>query len=453
MNTSIIYTLIALGVFTGLIILLSIFGKKLNSNNGFAIVVIIALIFGSLFGFALKGVFGAESEIIQSVTDWIGIISTIFIRALQLLIVPLILISIIKAISQTEGGKETGKKAFRIISVLLFTVIISGIVGYLAVLLFNLDAAALSGTYKPSDRIPTTFVDTLKSIVPNNIFSALSANSALPVVFLAILLGVAYLGVKKESADIAAKFKSAIDVAHTFIIKIVDFVISLTPYGVLAIIALRVVNSDLQIISQLGIFVIAAFAAIILMYIIHLIIMLLLGVNLKKYFKASAPTLLFAFSSRSSAATLPLTVKTLKNLGVSEANSNLAGSFGTVIGQNGCAGIHPAMVATLVALASGINVLSLTFLIPLLIYIAIGSIGIAGVGGGATQASLFILALLGLDLSLVVILASVEFFIDMGRTMLNVNDSILSGLVAEKWENFKNKRKNKASLKNPEITS
>jgi L-cystine uptake protein TcyP (sodium:dicarboxylate symporter family) len=92
------------------------------------------------------------------------------------------------------------------------------------------------------------------------------------------------------------------------------------------------------------------------------------------------------------------------------------------------------MLAILVGLVQGWNVWSIGFLLPLVAYVVIASIGTAGVGGGATNVSLLVLSLLGLPVELVAILISVDFIIDMGRTLVNVSDSILAGLVAEKRE-------------------
>ena len=97
--------------------------------------------------------------------------------------------------------------------------------------------------------------------------------------------------------------------------------------------------------------------------------------------------LTFAFTSRSSSGTLPLTIQTLtKNLGVSEGVANFAATFGTTIGQNGCAGIYPAMLAVMIAPTVGIDPTSLSFIGTLVLTVAIGSFGVAGVGGGATFA-------------------------------------------------------------------
>jgi uncharacterized protein len=149
--------------------------------------------------------------------------------------------------------------------------------------------------------------------------------------------------------------------------------------------------------------------------------------------KKALPTLTFAFTSRSSAGTLPLTIKTqTKDLGVSEGIANFAGSFGLTIGQNGCAGVYPAMLAVMVAPAAGIDPLSPGFIISLILVVAISSFGVAGVGGGATFAALIVLSVMNLPIAIVGLLISVEPLIDMGRTALNVSGSITSGVLTSK---------------------
>jgi L-cystine uptake protein TcyP (sodium:dicarboxylate symporter family) len=275
---------------------------------------------------------------------------------------------------------------------------------------------------------------TLLALIPNNLFAAFSGETVLPVVFVAALIGFVYLAVRKESPIVGKKFDSFIGTVREFVMKAVEFVIELTPFGILAIIAGRIAKGNWQLILQLGLIIVASFAAMVAVFILHLLLLWLMGVNPVRYFKKAGTALLFAFSSRSSAATLPLTIKAQRSLGISEANANLAGSLGTCIGQHGCAGVYPTMLAMLVGLVQGWNVWSLGFLIPLIIYVVIASIGTAGVGGGATQVSLLVLSLIGLPIELVTILISVDFLIDMGRTALNVSDSILAGFYVGKRE-------------------
>ncbi len=118
--------------------------------------------------------------------------------------------------------------------------------------------------------------------------------------------------------------------------------------------------------------------------------------------------LTFAFVTRSSAATIPLTIRAqIEELNVPAPIANIAASFGATIGQNGCAGLYPAMLAVMVA-ASGGTEISLEFVISLVLIVAIGSFGIAGVGGGATNAALVVLPALGFPVTIAALLISIE---------------------------------------------
>ncbi|WP_145429967.1 cation:dicarboxylate symporter family transporter, partial [Staphylococcus hominis] len=133
-----------------------------------------------------------------------------------------------------------------------------------------------------------------------------------------------------------------------------------------------------------------SYAALITMYIIHLIILSVLGINPVKYVKKTIEVLIFAFTSRSSAGALPLNVQTqTKRLGVPEGIANFSATFGLSIGQNGCAGIYPAMLAVMVAPVANVEI-DFQFVVTLIAVVIISSFGVAGVGGGATFASILV---------------------------------------------------------------
>lgn len=141
----------------------------------------------------------------------------------------------------------------------------------------------------------------------------------------------------------------------------------------------------------------------------------------------------FAFTARSSAGALPLNIETqTKALGVDEASANFSGTFGLSIGQNGCAGIYPAMLAAIVAPSAGIDIFSPAYILTIMAVVTISSFGVAGVGGGATFAALIVLGSLNLPVAIVGLVISVEPIIDMARTLLNVNDSMIAGIVSSK---------------------
>ena len=170
------------------------------------------------------------------------------------------------------------------------------------------------------------------------------------MVIFATFVGFAYFRVARKHPEHGNLLKRGIEAVYSIVMAIVTFVLRLTPYGILAIMASTLATSDFSTIWTLGKFLIASYAALITMCIIHVIILSVLGINPFKYVKKTLEILIFAFTSRSSAGSLPLNVQTqTQRLGVPEGIANFSATFGLSIGQNGCAGIYPAMLATMVA--------------------------------------------------------------------------------------------------------
>ncbi|NAP01039.1 cation:dicarboxylase symporter family transporter, partial [Halomonas sp. MG34] len=169
------------------------------------------------------------------------------------------------------------------------------------------------------------------------------------------------------------------------------------------------------------------------MFIIHLVLVGVFGLNPMVYLRKVIPVLGFAFTSRSSAGTIPLNIQAQRNsLGVNEGVANMSASFGATMGQNGCAGVYPAMLAVMIAPTVGIDPLDPMFILQLVLIIGISSFGIAGVGGGATFAALIVLSSMNMPVALAGLLISVEALIDMGRTALNVNGAMVSGTITSR---------------------
>ena len=279
-----------------------------------------------------------------------------------------------------------------------------------------------------------TIPQELLSFIPTNVFADFTGSrstSTIAVVIFSAIVGVAYLKLRDKDSEQAEFFKKFIDALYGIVMRIVNMVLSLTPYGVLALIANFMAKSDFAAVLDLGKFVIVSYIALITVFIVHLIIVGANRVSPITYVKKAFPVLSFAFVSRTSAGALPMNIETQRHaLGVDSATANFAASFGMSIGQNGCAGIYPAMLATIIVPTVGINVFSPEFVVLLVAVIVVSSFGIAGVGGGATFASLIVLGTLGLPIEIVGILASVEPLIDMGRTALNVSDSMIAGITS-----------------------
>ena len=425
-----------------MIILSYVLYRMQRNGISFGKRVLAGLVFGVIFGAVLQGVF-SNTGIIKQANSWFDIIGSGYVRLLKMIVMPLIVVSITSAITNLKDTKILGKAGALIIGTLLFTTAIAGVIGVGSSLAFNLSAEGLQtgeaelGAVKRVEGKLTSFEakpiqQQLIEIIPTNIFYALTGQGGadtLSVVFFSALIGIAVLQIKKYKPESAQRFVNAIGTANDIVMQLVEYVLLLTPYGVLALMTKFVSTSSYADIYKLIQFVIASYAALALMFVIHLIILAIMGFNPLTYVRKALPTLVFAFTSRTSAGTLPLTVDTLnRKLGVPSGYANLAGSFGVSIGQNGCAGIYPAMLAVMVAPTVGINPLDAVFLVKLVIVVALGSFGIAGVGGGATFASLVVLSTLGLPVGIVGLLIAIEPLIDMGRTALNVSGAMIAGV-------------------------
>ena len=431
-------TLINIIVLVIFIVILHMMARK---HISFAKRVFTALGIGIVFGVLLHLVYGTHSNVITSTSDWFNIVGQGYVALLQMIVMPLIFISIVAAFTKIQIGEKFAKIGSLIFIFLIGTVTIAAIVGVVYALVFGLDASTINlGNAEQArgseiakqakDLTAHTLPQQILELLPKNPFldfTGQRATSTIAVVIFASFIGFAYLRVARKQPDHGELLKSAIDAIYSLVMAIVTFVLRLTPYGVLAIMANTLSTSDFGAIWTLGKFLIASYAALITMYIIHLVILSLLGISPIRYVKKTLEVLIFAFTSRSSAGALPLNVQTqTRRLGVPEGIANFAATFGLSIGQNGCAGIYPAMLAIMVAPVANVEI-DLQFIVTLIAVVIISSFGVAGVGGGATFASILVLSTLTLPVALAGVLISVEPLIDMGRTALNVNDSMLAG--------------------------
>lgn len=431
-------TLINIIVLVIFIVILHMMARK---HISFAKRVFTALGIGIVFGVLLHLIYGTHSNVITSTSDWFNIVGQGYVALLQMIVMPLIFISIVAAFTKIQIGEKFAKIGSLIFIFLIGTVTIAAIVGVVYALVFGLDASTINlGNAEQArgseiakqakDLTAHTLPQQILELLPKNPFldfTGQRATSTIAVVIFASFIGFAYLRVARKQPDHGELLKRAIDAIYSLVMAIVTFVLRLTPYGVLAIMANTLSTSDFGAIWTLGKFLIASYAALITMYIIHLIILSLLGISPIRYVKKTLEVLIFAFTSRSSAGALPLNVQTqTRRLGVPEGIANFAATFGLSIGQNGCAGIYPAMLAIMVAPVANVEI-DLQFIVTLIAVVIISSFGVAGVGGGATFASILVLSTLNLPVALAGVLISVEPLIEMGRTALNVNDSMLAG--------------------------
>lgn len=437
--------LIALNII-GILALIGVLYTMHQKRISFSKRVFTALGLGITFGLILQLSYGPSSEVLLASVPWFNLVGVGYVKLLQMIVMPLVFISILTAFTKLTIGRKFGKMASSILGILIGTTAIAAIVGISVTLLFDLDASEIVQGEAELARgvsLEETSETVVSQSLPEQILDLLPANpfldftgarstSTIGVVIFAAFLGFAYLTVLRKEPENAAVIKKGIDAVYALIMGVVQIVLRLTPYGVLAIMTRTVATSDFSAIYSLGKFVLASYVALAIMFVIHLILLTIMGLNPLTYVRKASDVLLFAFTSRSSAGALPLNIQTqTKRFGVPDGIANFAGSFGLSIGQNGCAGIYPAMLAVMIAPTVG-QPIDAQFIVTLIAIVAISSFGVAGVGGGATFAAILVLSALNLPIALAGLLISVEPLIDMGRTAVNVSGAMTAGVTTAK---------------------
>jgi uncharacterized protein len=421
--------------------------RQQRNRVSFSVRVFTGLGLGIALGAAIHIFYGADSPVIAGTNSYLDIIGSGYVKLLQMIVMPLIMVSIIGAILKLKGASSLGKISALTIGTLMLTTMVAAAIGILMAKMFGLTAVGLTATAAEVARgevlqgsLATAKAVTLPSMVlsfiPSNPFLDMTGarkTSTIAVVIFSIFVGLAGIGLAAKMPQIFASFENFVNVAQAIVMRVVKMVLRLTPYGVFALMTQLVADTSYADILKLGSFVLASYGAILIMFAIHLALVTGAGLSPVRYVKKILPVLVFAFTSRTSVGAIPMNVQTqTQRLGTPEGIANFAASFGSTIGQNGCAGIYPAMLAVMIAPTVGIDPFTFGFIAQLIAIVTIGSVGVAGVGGGATFAALIVLSAMDLPVALAGLLISIEPLIDMGRTALNVSGSITAGTVTSR---------------------
>lgn len=412
------------------------------SNN-----VMVSLVLGVALGVALQWGYGHDHAVVGRTMTWVDLVGRGYVRLLQMIVIPLVLVSILSAVTRLDDARSLGKISAGVLGVLMLTTAVSALIGIGMTRLFGLTAEGLVQGARELERGATLAARTgevadlsvpqlLLSFIPTNAFDALTGaepTSIISTVVFASLLGIAALGLRNDNPELGTRVIEGIEALQGLVMRLVRMVIRLTPFGVVALMTRVVATSNVADILSLMGFVVASYLGLALILGMHAGLLGLTGLNPARFFRKIWPVLTFAYTSRSSAAAIPLNVDSqIRKLGVSPAIANFSASFGATIGQNGCAGLYPAMLAVMIAPSVGIDPFAMGFLLPLVLVVTVSSFGIAGVGGGATFAALIVLSTMNLPVALAGLLISIEPLIDMGRTAINVSGSMTAGAVTSR---------------------
>ena len=401
------------------------------------------MLIGVLFGFIMSQMSFGKSLIVNYVKPF----GTIFINSLKLIAIPLILASLIKGISDLKDISKLSMLGSRTIALYLMTTVIAVSIGLTVVNIVKpgksinnetrIDLLKAYGDDIESKREladnqkETEPLKPLIDLVPDNIFLSLTENkNMLQVIFFSIFFGIGLILLPKKKSKSVKKF---IDSLNHVILKLIDIIMNLAPYGVFSLLASLVVEApSLSLFKALGMYSITLLIGLVIMILFYsLIIKLYANQDLKSFFKGISPAQLLAFSTSSSAATLPVTLECVnKKLKVDKEISSFVLPIGATVNMDGTS-IYQAVAAVFIAQAFGID-LSLTSQLGIILTATLASIGTAAVPSAGIVMLVIVLSQAGIPEAGLALVFAIDRPLDMCRTVVNVTGDASISLIISK---------------------
>jgi len=401
------------------------------------------MVFGVVFALIMTN-FSFGKEFIQ---DWIKPFGKIFINSLKLIAIPLILAALIKGVSDLKDISKLSKMGGRTIVIYIFTTVLAVSIGLLLVNVVkpgnSISEETRTEMVKNYSTSTTKYKETakkqkesgplqaLEDLVPQNIFAAATSNrNMLQVIFFAVFFGVGLILIPEEKGKTVKNF---FDGFNEVILKMVDLIMLAAPYGVFALLAALVVESpSLDLFKALGWYALTVVFGLILMIVVYNILVILLTRKKPSFFmKGISPAQLLAFSTSSSAATLPVTMERVtEHLGVEEEVASFVLPIGATINMDGTS-LYQAVAAVFIAQAFGMD-LTLGTQLGIIATATLASIGSAAVPGAGMVMLVGVLGYAGIPEAGLALIFAVDRPLDMCRTVVNVTgDAAVSMIVAK----------------------
>lgn len=406
--------------------------------------IILAMILGVIFGIIFSKLNGG----VEWVVDWVKPFGNMFISLLKLLAIPLIFSSLVSGVAQLKDITKLSKIGFRTIGWYLFTTVLAVSLGLLVVntiqpgkmmkdetrmaLLESYQSEAANSVILAESQSSSAPLSFIEDIIPENLLAAASDNTnMLQVIFFALFLGVAMIMIPEEKAAPVQKFFVSL---NEVVLQMIHIVMKAAPIGVFALLATLVVeapNGDLFIaLLSYALTVLIGLALLMVLY--GIFIWIFAKVKPKTFFKAMAPAQLLAFSTSSSAATLPVTMDCVENkLGVDKEISSFVVPIGATVNMDGTS-LYQAVAAVFIAQAFNID-LTFTDQIIIIATAVLASIGSAAVPSAGIVMIVIILNQVGIPEAGLALIFAIDRPLDMCRTVINVTgDAVVAGVVAHK---------------------
>ena len=411
----------------------------------------IALHWKILIGMALGVVFGLVLSFIDGggafVGDYIKPFGTIFINLLKLIAIPLILASLIKGVSDLQDISKLSQMGGRTISTYVTTTLIAVTIG---LILVNTIQPGKSISVETRQELVEAYasdadqkreaaakqqeagpLQALVDIVPSNIFAAATNNrNMLQIIFFALFFGIGMILLPQETSK---PVKDFFDSFNAVILKLIDMIMMAAPYGVFALLAALVVEApSLELFQALALYAITLLLGLAAMIVVYsIIVKIFTGRSPSSFFKGIAPAQLLAFSTSSSAATLPVTMECVEeNLGVDKEVTSFVLPIGATINMDGTS-VYQGVAAVFIAQAFGLD-LSLSAQLGIIFTATLASIGTAAVPSAGIVMLVIVLAQAGIPEAGLALIFAIDRPLDMCRTIVNVTgDAAVSMLVGK----------------------
>ena len=405
--------------------------------------ILLGMVLGVAFGFLMVS-FSGGKEIVQ---DWIKPFGTIFINALKLIAVPLILGSLITGVSDLKDISKLSKMGGKTVLIYLLTTVLAVTIGLLLVngvkpgdsinektrneMVSNYSQNTEKYKEEAANQKNNGPLRALEDLVPDNIIGASSKNkNMLQVIFFAIFFGVGLILLSEEKAKPVKDFFSSF---NEVILKMIDLIMLAAPYGVFALLAALIVESpSADLFKALGWYALTVVLGLSMMIVLYTVLVLIFtGKKPKEFLQGISPAQLLAFSTSSSAATLPVTMERVhEHLGVEEEVSSFVLPIGATINMDGTS-LYQAVAAVFIAQAFGMD-LSLGVQLGIVATATLASIGSAAVPGAGMVMLVIVLGQAGIPEAGLALIFAVDRPLDMCRTVVNVTgDATVSMLVAK----------------------
>ena len=388
------------------------------------------MILGAIAGGALNVAGNPEWSQLWLIGGLFHVVGQIFISLLKMLVVPLVFVSLVCGSSSLSDPKMLGRVGGKTILLYLMTTAIAVCLALGSAVIFKPGVIDQELTAAATDIAEATpFTQVLIDMVPTNPVAAMANGQMLPIIFFAVLLGISITLSKEVGTRVGAWFHDM----NAIIMKLVTLVMRFAPYGVFALIAILAANSSADSFAALGKYVGLVFAVLFIhALIVYPMILSLLGrLSPVKFLLKLKALVLFAFTTASSNATIPVTLETVeKRIGVSNKIASFTVPLGATINMDGTA-IMQGIATGFIAQYYGID-LSMSQYLMVVVMVILASIGTAGVPSVGLVVLAGVLSQVGLPAEGIALILGVDRLLDMTRTVVNVTgDSMVTTLVAK----------------------